>query len=84
MSADIQSPYTFGVRCFNEKIRFSLTSSVQEIWALENRVKIGPDTLKARNFSKNRLFWGHLRPELFSGPILSNRLYSSLQIIYLG
>ena len=46
VSADIQSPYTFGVRCFNEKIRFSLTSSVQEIWALENRVKIGPDTLK--------------------------------------
>ena len=46
VSADIESPYTFGVRCSNEKIRFGLTSSVQEIWALENKVKIGPDTLK--------------------------------------
>ena len=46
MSADIESTYTFGVRCSNEKIRFGLTSSVQEIWALENKVKIGPDTLK--------------------------------------
>ena len=42
------------------------------------------ERVKARNFPKNRLFWGLLRSELFSELLLSNRLYSSLQIIYLG
>ena len=47
VTSDIESSYTFGVRCFNKRFRLDLASSIFKKWALKVWSKIDKNTLKS-------------------------------------
>ena len=47
VTSDIESSYTFGVRCFNKRFRLDLASSIFKKWALKVWSKIDRNTLKS-------------------------------------
>ena len=47
VTSDIESSYTFGVRCFNKRFRLDLASSIFKKWALKVWSEIDRNTLKS-------------------------------------